>query len=90
VLAGGAVGATFVLLIKIAFGDLDSIWSRVEMWAGVYAFFGAAFAVWLLLNRRWMDAAFTGLGAACVAFLVWRFAMSAFAALGWVVPPVNP
>jgi hypothetical protein len=65
----------------MAFGELPSVWSRIAVWSAVFVLFGCVPALQFALTRRWWEAAISVFAFAAVAFLVWRFAGAAYAAI---------
>ena len=73
-----AGGAIFIVLVKMMFGDLPSVSSRVAAWCVAFAVIGGSVALQWFLNRRWADAAITLGLIAVIAFVVWRFGASTY------------
>lgn len=76
-----AGGATLIVLIKMLFGDLPSVSSRIAFWCLVFGIIGGSVALQWCLNRRWLEAGVAAGLVAVVAFVVWRLAAPAYFAI---------
>ena len=76
-----AGGATLIVLIKMLFGDLPSVPSRIAVWCLFFGIIGGSVTLQWCLNRRWLEAAVVAGLVAVVAFVVWRLAAPAYFAI---------
>jgi hypothetical protein len=77
----GAVGGALVVLIKLAFGDVQSVHAGVMIWSLIFLLVGEGVALQGLMQRRWGVGLISGGVVATLGFLAMRYASPAIMAV---------